>query len=207
MSHTILYRAMFAKVGNDQYIPLVEYGSNNCYVGKKRERNWSNISLAPTEGKTKLVYSRAEYMTLIDGYINEIKAKHVNQPKSYFNESEGYWTMKDIEQDFGYFSSLCVNNKRTSARMLRNFFERGFENAFDLTDKDCVCLPQNIQIKKYVSIETLETTNIRCATLDELRTALETEDADHSWVTIAEWLAESLWQDVQLKTKGYYYAK
>jgi hypothetical protein len=43
--------------------------------------------------------------------------------------------------------------------------------------------------------------------LDELRTALETEDADHSWVTIAEWLAESLWQDVQLKTKGYYYAK
>jgi hypothetical protein len=52
MSYEIIYNKQFIKVGENAFIPMLYWGSNNCYTNEmdrrgrsyqKRERNWSRM--------------------------------------------------------------------------------------------------------------------------------------------------------------------
>ena len=136
MSYTILYRSMFAKVGDDKYIPMVEIGDNNCYEldNRKRVRSWQNWKVPGFENK--LALTREEIMQGVQSVIDGYKQRYVNQPINKWEIwPKEYWTYKSIEQNFGWLSAIAIYGRhttQTTARMFTNFFKRGFEKAIDL---------------------------------------------------------------------------
>ena len=128
MSYTILYRAMFVKMNDNKYIPIVEAGSNNCYDcgTSRRARSWHQWLF---DGH-KLAYTREEIMQGVEKIIDEEKTR-VGQPRPDYMHNPGNYTEEEIENHFSYFSGLTVNNRDTTAQMFRNFFLKGFKQAVE----------------------------------------------------------------------------
>ena len=138
MSYTILYRSMFAKVGEDRYIPMIEVGDSNCYEGsgryERRCRDWVNWRVLGHE--EKLILSQREIMQGVYKLLDDYNTRYVNKP-IHGDEKNGYWTYKSIEQNFGWLSGIAISGKHTTmttARMVANFFNRGFEQAANMHD-------------------------------------------------------------------------
>ena len=138
MSYRILYRSMFAKVGEDKYIPMLEVGDNNLYEGwgrnKRRCRNWQSWSVPGHE--QKLVLSKKEIVEGVDELINVTVRERLNKPARQWDPIPGqYWTYRDIYKNYGWLTATAVTGKScsdTTARMVENFFRRGFEQAVDM---------------------------------------------------------------------------
>lgn len=140
MSYTILYRSMFAKLGDDKYIPMVEMGDNNVYEGygryERRARDWQNWRVP---GKEKqIVLTHQEIMEGIHNLIQDTVDNWVNKPaREYDNIPGPYWTFNDVYKQYGWLTGIAISGKNTSmttARMVRNFFNRGFEQAVNMHD-------------------------------------------------------------------------
>lgn len=196
MSYTILYRSIFIKIKDDKYIPMIELGDNNCYEDSgpnaRRCRSWQQWNLV---GDRKLAHTREEIMQDVEKMIDDKKQKYVNKPKERY-EGNGTWTNDDIERQFGYFSGYAVAGKHcndTSAQQVRNFFQRGFEQAVSM-DTDYVTLDLHWCVKypeykhRYISNE------------EELLSAWDEELANGNNPWLSYYLcAENLWEQHRRK--------
>lgn len=162
MSYTILYRSMFAKVGDDKYIPMVEIGDNNVYEGygkyECRARDWQNW-VVPGHEK-QMVLSRQEICDGIHELIESTSKRYVNNAAREWDNIPGpYWTYKDIYKQYGWLASIAVAGKRcsnTTARMVENFFLRGFEQAVDMRNIEycgkfpmCLCYYEDCKKQRF----------------------------------------------------------
>jgi len=118
MSYEIIYDKQFIKV-KDKYIPLVLWGSNNCYEytngGERRERNWHNL----LSYKGKQLWTLDEMMEYCDNELNKIKERYPDVDE------------KDIIKNFGYYTSIGVNGHwgGTTFGMFKGLFRTGAKKA------------------------------------------------------------------------------
>ena len=138
MSYTILYRSMFAKVDENQYIPMIEIGDNNVYEGfgryERRCRDWQNWRVPGFE--KQLVLTRQEICEGVKNLIQSTTKRYVNQAAREWDNIPGpYWTYQDVYKQYGWLEAIAVAGKQTTgttARMVQNFFMRWFEQAVDM---------------------------------------------------------------------------
>ena len=197
MSYTILYRSMFAKVGEDKYIPMVEVGDNNLYEGfgkyERRVRNWQSWRVPGYEHK--LVLSKKEIVEGIDELINATVRKHLNKPARQWDvvPSGPYWTYQDIYKNYGWLTAIAIAGKETTgttARMVWNFFMRGFDQAVDIQAEFqfgmypirlCYYVDGNKRIEYYY-------------TLNQMIADFEKRDGTECWVEYFGGI-EKMWDD------------
>lgn len=141
MSYTILYRAMFVKMNDNKYIPLVEAGSNNCYEStwngrQRRCRDWHQWKWEDD----KLAYTREELIEAVEQIIEKYKQRYVGTPRPEYEHNPGIYTEKEIERRFGYFSGIAINGNghcnNTTAQQFRNFFLKGFEQSVETSHRN-----------------------------------------------------------------------
>lgn len=136
MSYSIYYKSMFVKLSDGRYIPMMEAGDSNTYDGQKRCRDWQLRRPIMQEGEARYeqyAWTEQEIKNDLEQYIDDVKQRNVNQPKKFGKEND-YWTLKEIEQKFSYFSGMTIYGQGgyTSAQQIRNFFRKGFERAIDM---------------------------------------------------------------------------
>lgn len=200
MSYTILYRSMFIKTKDDKYIPMIELGDNNCYENSgrnaRRSRSWQQWNLV---GDRKLAHTREKIMQDVEKMIDDKKQRFANKPKqNIFHEDtcKEFWTIEDVERQFGYFSGYAVAGKHcndTSAQQIRNFFQRGFEQAVSMDTDHVVldlhwCTKYPEYMHRYISNE------------EELLSAWDEElaNGNNAWLTY-HLCAENLWKQHRRK--------
>lgn len=136
MSYSIYYKSMFVKLSDGRYIPMMEAGDSNTYVGQKRCRDWQLRRPIMQEGEARYeqyAWTEQEIKNDLEQYIDDVKQRNVNRAKNWGKEND-YWTLKEIEQKFSYFSGMTIYGQGgyTSAQQIRNFFRKGFERAIDM---------------------------------------------------------------------------
>lgn len=194
MSYTILYRSMFAKVDENQYIPMVEMGDNNVYEGygryERRCRDWQSWRVPGFE--KQLVLTRQEICEGIKELIMSTAKRYVNQPAREWDNIPGpYWTYQDVYKQYGWLTAIAVAGRQTTgttARMVQNFFYRGFDQAVDMRNITyCGKFPMRL-----CYWEDCEKRCFYYDTLDELVEDIQKRDGLKYWV---EYLgsAEILW--------------
>lgn len=199
MSYTILYRSMFAKVGDDKYIPMIEMGDNNCYElgNRKRVRSWQNWAVPGFENK--LALTREEIMQGVQSVIDDYKQRYVNQPMNKWEECpKEYWTYKSIEQNFGWLSAIAIYGKhttQTTARMFTNFFKRGFDKAIDLSVMSQLFgkVPLNLMRRRELDNGILNTESKRYDIYEEFVADLTNQCDKECWLEY-DYQAERLWE-------------
>ena len=136
MSYSIYYKSMFVKLSDGRYIPMMEAGDSNTYDGQKRCRDWQLRRPIMQEGEARYeqyAWTEQEIKNDLEQYIDDVKQRNVNRAKNWGKEND-YWTLKEIEQKFSYFSGMTIYGQGgyTSAQQIRNFFRKGFERAIDM---------------------------------------------------------------------------
>ena len=136
MSYSIYYKSMFVKLSDGRYIPMMEAGDSNTYVGQKRCRDWQLHRPIMQEGDARYehyAWTEQEIKNDLEQHIDDVKRLNVNRAKNWGKEND-YWTLKEIEQKFSYFSGMTIYGASgyTSAQQIRNFFRKGFERAIDM---------------------------------------------------------------------------
>lgn len=104
MSYTILYRTLFVKVSNKQFIPLYESGSNNCYDwNNRRERSWSH------------------YLP------DNLRKDHDSLP--FYTENELVDMMAAHAPESEYYGTRVSGKPNTSQQDFINYWRRGIKRA------------------------------------------------------------------------------
>lgn len=91
MKHEIFYERVFIKIGENQFIPMVQHGGKNsfyCLNGKWiPEKIWSNL-----EHENKLVFAKEEIGQLVRAFVKyePFKTKH-----TAFTAEEAFQWFKD----------------------------------------------------------------------------------------------------------------
>ena len=142
MSYSILYRSMFVKLSDGRFIPLYESGDNNVYDimwngRQKRSRQWCQFVVDKVSDFP--AYTRDEIMASVERMIDGEKKHRVGYPYPDYEHKQGVYTAEEIERNWGYYAAIAVEGRTcsaTSAQMIRNFFNKGFEQAVSFSDDE-----------------------------------------------------------------------
>ena len=141
MSYSIFYRAMFIKLTDGTYIPMIESGDNNVWESnRRRARDWNSCRWAFETPERKKRYSLTEHEIMAGAkyLVNEKMSEYVGKEAI---TSEDKYTIDDINRDFSYFSAIKINGHNlTSVQTFLNFFKSGFRNSVtfkELRDYNC----------------------------------------------------------------------
>lgn len=136
MSHSILYRAMFIKLDDGTFIPMVEAGDNNVYESlspRRRAREWEALRWVFEDSEQKKRYSltREEILRDAEYEVESLIKRHVG-----VSDLDGKLvTEADVRKNFFYFSSIrVVGQSMTSASQFLNFIKSGFRNAVTMDE-------------------------------------------------------------------------
>lgn len=132
MSYDIIYNRQFIKVDEQQVIPFLEMGSNNCYeatgTGRKRARDWGN-SFGFTNGK--MIVSNEKLLKEIDKLEEDTKKSCVEYTKQH---GEG-WEYNP--KRFGYHIGLSFYGKHTSGvsfNSFKSYYNNGIKEALTIEE-------------------------------------------------------------------------
>ena len=177
MSYSILYDKQFIKVSDNQFIPMIEAGDNNCYEatgnGRKRARNWQlDRWVAPN-----LTTSKEEILNVVEDFRNQLIERNTEEYKN-LDES---WAYKD--KSFGWHCGLALYGKGTSGTsygMFKGFYETGIKQA--LTIEELKEYSVNVSITtSYYSDKTIEQYGL------EKRDAVSVQSTEHLIELLKEW--------------------
>jgi hypothetical protein len=136
MSYEILYRKQFIKVSENEFIPMIETGSNNCYdvTNNRRSRDWWADTYI-TEGK--IIDTKENILARID----KIRTDKIESAKeSVERYKDDTFTYDD--KRFGWHTSIAIYGKGTSGTsfgMFKGYYLTGFKQAMtveELKEKD-----------------------------------------------------------------------
>lgn len=139
MSYTIFYRAMFIKMSNGEYIPLIESGDNNVWDvdRNRRSRKWASCRwLKESEAQRRR-------FSLTEEEILDIARKEIRSTVEEYNGKEPPfggtpYTEKQILENLGDFNTIKVyGRKTTSATNFFNFIKSGIRNATTFKELSC----------------------------------------------------------------------
>jgi hypothetical protein len=132
MSYDIIYNRQFIKVDEQQVIPFLEMGSNNCYeatgTGRKRARDWGN-SFGLTNGK--MIVKGEDLLKEIDKLEEETKERCIQNTQQY---GEG-WEYNP--KRFGYHTGVAFYGRHTSSTSFNSFksyYKNGINEAMTIEE-------------------------------------------------------------------------
>ena len=131
MSYTIFYRAMFIKLSNGEYIPMIENGDNNVYDAdtRRRSRSWNSCRwLHETEEQRK------RFSLTADEILDAARKEILKTIESYSGQEPAFggtpYTEEQIRADLGFFNCIKITGHPvTSAKQFLNFMKSGLRNA------------------------------------------------------------------------------
>jgi len=136
MSYSIFYRAMFIKMSNGTYIPMIESGDNNVWEAdrRRRAREWSSCRWRHESEEQRRLYALAErdILSAAQRQVDITLERHVGVTPPFGGEP---YTKEQVLADLWYFSSLKIYGRSTtSAAAFLNFFKSGIRNAVTMDD-------------------------------------------------------------------------
>ena len=136
MSYTIFYRAMFVKLRNNTYIPIIESGDNNVYEfdNKRRAREWTSCRwiFEPEEQKKKYDFTEDEILANAQKDIDKTVQQYEGKEPAFGGEP---YTKKAILSDLGFFNCIRIYGRRnTTASQFLSFFKSGFKNCITMEE-------------------------------------------------------------------------
>lgn len=139
MSYSIFYRAMFIKMSNGEYIPMIESGDNNVWDvdRNRRSRSWSSCRWLHESEQQRRRFSLTE-SEILDAARREI----LRTIESYAGEEPAFggqpYTEEQIRADLGFFNAIKVSgHQTTTASQFLNFFKSGLRNAVTFDELRC----------------------------------------------------------------------
>lgn len=139
MSYSIFYRAMYIKMRNDEYIPLIESGDNNVWDvdRNRRSREWTSCRWLHESDEQRARYSLTE-KEILDAAQKEIDKtleRNVGKEPAFGGP---LYTKEDVLKDLGFFNGIKVNgNSTTSAASFYNFMKSGIRHAIRMDEMRC----------------------------------------------------------------------
>lgn len=139
MSYTIFYRAMFVKLSDETFIPVIESGDNNVWdVGRnRRSRSWSSCRWLreSEEQRKRFSLSGDEIIDLAKKEIQAVVDENVGKEPAFGGTP---YTKENILSDLGWFVGfhVCGHSVTSAARFL-GFMKSGLRNAVTFEEMDC----------------------------------------------------------------------
>ena len=137
MSYSIFYRAMFIKLTDGTYIPMIESGDNNVWESnRRRARDWSSCRWAFETPERQKRYSLTEHEIMAGAkyLVNQKMSEYVGKEPVTGGDK---YTIEDINRDFSYFSSIKINGHNvTTVQNFLSFFKSGFRNSVTFKELD-----------------------------------------------------------------------
>lgn len=139
MSYEIIYDKQFIKAkkeGQDVFVPMLYWGSNNCYEASssrngngRRSRDWSNMSFI-TNGR---IYTTLEEMILKAQQELKERTAHC-EADDYFDKAN--YKPGDVEKHFGYYTSLAIggSTRKTTYGAYEGLFRTGCKKALTVEE-------------------------------------------------------------------------
>lgn len=198
MSYSIFYRAMFLKMSDGTFIPMIESGDNNVWeVGRnRRAREWTACRWLHESDEQRRLFSLAE-KDIIEAAQNEIDKtleRYVGTEPAFGGEK---YTREAVLSNLGFFNGIKVYGRsETSAAAFLGFIKSGIRNA--VTWDDLAQLGCSVHLGWYE-----EGGNYRreyAASENELAEkwakCLE-EGVKYPWIGFSECVGDVLWRKVQ----------
>lgn len=201
MSYSIFYRAMFIRLSDGTFIPMIESGDNNVWDvdRNRRSRSWSACRWNYETDEQKACYSLTQNEILDLAYHNILKYLDQYAGKTRINGTTPY-TKKEILDDLGYFNCIKVSGREvTSASRFMNFFKSGFRNAITFGEDICA-----LSLSWYEKTENGTSFKKQYVASEQ---ELREEWANHlangiiPWIGIGECSAEGAWQSVRERNR------
>jgi hypothetical protein len=134
MSYSIIYNKQFIRVGDNQFIPMIEGGDNNCYEaygsGKKRARSWYNHTYL-LNGKQ---YGTAEEIL---SNIDKLREDRIEWSKKYIEQHGDEETWKYSDDNFGSHEGITFYGKKTTSvtfSQFKSFYKTGIKQALTIEE-------------------------------------------------------------------------
>ena len=139
MSYTIFYRAMFVKLSDGTFIPVIESGDNNVWdVGRnRRSRSWSSCRWLreSEEQRKRFSLTGDEIIDLAKREIQAVVDENVGKEPAFGGAT---YTKEYILSDLGYFNGIHVcGHSLTSAARFLGFMKSGLRNAVTFEEMNC----------------------------------------------------------------------
>lgn len=130
MSYSIFYRAMFIKMNNGDYIPMIESGDNNVWEAdnRRRAREWNACRwcFETPEQRKRYALSEQEILGLAQEEVNK-QLENVGRTPPFGGEP---YTREKVLNEFSYFAAIQIyGHSNTTAAQFLNFFKSGLRNA------------------------------------------------------------------------------
>ncbi len=136
MSYSIFYRAMFIKLSDGTYIPMIESGDNNVWEAdnRRRARDWSACRWMheSDEQRRRIALTEGEIVGSALREIDRIRERYVGEEPAFGGPK---YTEENVMKRFSYFSCVHVSGHSTSsAKTFLNFIKSGFRNAVTMDE-------------------------------------------------------------------------
>lgn len=173
MSHEIVYDKQFIKLADNNYIPMLYWGSNNCTEispkGKeRRERSWSTF---------KYHCGGNGFYDTPENLLKSVDEFKVNRAERYKDDDE--FSLEHLEKSFGYYVSMAIggSTRRTSFGMYRGMFTTGIKKALTVEELlktgFSVCVYSWVWEDKTYKEKGIEPFRIYPSTSEELKRVLD----------------------------------
>ena len=196
MSYSIFYRAMFIKMEDGTFIPMIESGDNNVWDcdGRRRSREWcsSRWLFETEEQRSRYSLSGEEIIADAQTLIDEKLEQYVGKEPAFGGEP---YTRDQVLKDFYFFSSIHISgsSQQTASRFL-NFFKSGIRNAVTM-DEVSVLLSWYDRDDKYMK-EYVSTEKDLADAWNRLRSQGITP-----WIQLSEYSADRAWRELKQRNK------
>lgn len=197
MSYAIMYRAMFIRMTNGTFIPMIEAGDNNVYESlspRRRARDWEALRWVFEDSEQKKRYSltREEILRDAEHEIESLIQQHVGVSEMYCKPV----TEEDVRKNFFYFSSIrVVGQSMTSASQFLNFIKSGFRHVIDFKDlQGAITLSWYEGEKHYEEYASTEDE------LNEKWAKCKTKGIT-PWLKLSDCVADDMWNEMKIQAR------
>lgn len=139
MSHTIFYRAMFIKMSDGTYIPLIESGDNNVWDvdRNRRSRDWCSCRWMHETDEQRRRFSLTE-----EEILDTARREITSTVEKYAGEEPPFggspYRKEQVLADLGFFNCIRISgHTTTSASCFFNFIKSGIRNAVTFDEMRC----------------------------------------------------------------------
>lgn len=203
MSYTILYRAMFVKLSDGTFIPVIESGDNNVWDvdRNRRSRSWSACRWLreSEEQRKRFSLTGDEIIDLAKREIQAVVDENVGKEPAFGGAP---YTKEYILSDLGYFNGVhvCGHAVTTAARFL-GLVKSGLRNAVTFEEMNC-----GLRLSWYEKTENEETIR-HCTDYANDENELAQKWAEFQergitpWIGFGEAAGERLWDFVKARNR------
>lgn len=129
MSVSILFRPLFIKLSDNKFIPIIEAGSNNCFMENKKGNMVYSRSFGSENFKKGKILTESEIIESLTSYKDSLKEQYKKDI-----EEKG---IKCFDKSYGWYAAEKIYGKQTfntTFNDIVNFYKKGIKQAITLEE-------------------------------------------------------------------------